>query len=394
MKPHQLRYGIFLAALFFAVPNFVSAQQWFNMASMTGTRAWPLGFAIGDYGYCGQGGSYTSTNDLWQYDPMANTWTQVATPPTTRSGAFTFVLDSFAYVGLGNSSTDCWKYNGFTNQWYPIDSFPSAPRNCPAYFQIGNYGYVGTGSMSRDFWCYDILNDIWTPIDSFPGAGRTQATGFAINGNGYVGLGGDGNGWSALTDFWKYDTAVGWIALSPFPGTAREGSVAVTLLGNGYLCGGGGYMWSFSNELWVYDPTFDYWMPSSPLPAGGRKGMAAFVVDSTAFFGTGTAYGFDPPMYFYNDWYKFSFSILMDAGNEIEAPIEVFALGHERIIVNNRGEYDGATVQVFTIAGQLTMTANMSGSHCEVDVACQPPGLYLVVVQSSQKVFSQKVMLR
>lgn len=371
----------------------IQAQQWYTAASITGQRSGALGFAIGGYGYCGMGGNYSNYFDLWRYDPPSDSWAQVAAPPNgPRGGAFSFVVDSFAYVGLGNNSTDCWKYNGYLNQWSSIDSFPSAPRNFPACFAIGNFGYVGTGSNSRDFWRYDVANDNWMQIDSLPGVGRCSPSSFAINGTGYVGLGGDGS-WTAYSDFWKYDTAIiAWVALNPFPGASREGSTALSLLGKGYLCAGGGPFWTFYDELWEYNPAWDYWQPLTPLPAYARKWMTGFVVDSTAFFGTGCMYGFDPPTYFFNDFYKFSFSILMDAGHEREMNLNVSVVGESFINIIASTELNG-TVYLYSMNGEEISRQKILGKSCQLPISELANGVYLVTVETSMQRITRKVLL-
>jgi len=371
----------------------ILAQQWYNAASISDYRMGALGFAIGDYGYCGMGSGSSNFVDLWQYDPMANTWTQVATPPNgARTGGFSFTIDSFAYVGLGNASTDCWKYNGFTNQWMPIDSFPSAPRNCPAFFTIGNCGYVGTGSDSRDFWKYEVATDNWTQIDSFPGTGRREATSFAINGNGYVGLGANGS-WNAFNDFWKYDTTLGWVALNPFPGTTRNGAKGLALLNKGYVCAGVQPPWYYNNEFWEYDPSFDYWTPLTQLPGSPRKLMCGFVVDSTAFFGTGMMSGFDPPPYFFNDFFKFSFSILMDVHEEEGMNLAISVLNEDFIVINSTTELNRATVRLYSMQGEEIYIKEMTGTQCQLEISELADGVYVVMVETSTKQFTRKVLI-
>lgn len=383
---------ILLAVLCLYINSYT--QTWYNAASITGLRSGAFSFAIGGYGYCGMGDNGANFVDLWKYDPLADTWSQVSTPPCgPRTGGFAFVVDSFAYIGLGNSSTDCWKYNGYTDQWFSIDSFPGGAKMYPACFQIGNSGFVGTGSVSRDFWKYDVVNDSWTQIDSLPGAARKCATSYTINGTGYVGLGSDG-GWNAFTDFWKYDTTNGWTALNPFPGAGREGAVGLALMGKGYICAGGAPLWTFYDELWEYDPSLDSWSQMQPLPSYARKWMTGFVVDSTAFFGSGCMYGFDPPTYYFNDFYKFSFSILMDAHDEQgDTDFSISVMNAEYIKINSSNENNGAVVSLYSVWGEEVSRAQMVGTSCELSTSGFSAGIYVVVIETSQKRFRQKVPL-
>src|SRR6185295_2963509 len=59
----------------------------------------------------------TSNNDTWEYDPVADTWTQKANfPGAARFGPCSFVVNSILYSGTGNVSPgtllkDWWKYD-------------------------------------------------------------------------------------------------------------------------------------------------------------------------------------------------------------------------------------------------------------------------------------------
>ena len=55
------------------------------MVDIPQARSAGSAFAIGNYGFVGFGtdGS-TKYNDLWRYDPVANSWTQVASLPSSK----------------------------------------------------------------------------------------------------------------------------------------------------------------------------------------------------------------------------------------------------------------------------------------------------------------------
>ena len=128
----------------------------------------------------------------------------------TRTGAVSFVIGDFAYVGLGTDGddyfTDFWRYDPSRNFWEEIAPFPGIGRISAVAFATDGNGYVGTGFNEDleteelgDFWKYDPTSDEWTEIAPFGGSERYSAVAFSVNGQGYVGTGYDG---SFLKDFW------------------------------------------------------------------------------------------------------------------------------------------------------------------------------------------------
>lgn len=81
------------------------------------------GIAIGNKGYVGLGVHYYDTRlkDWWEYDPATNTWVRMADfSGTQRYGASGFSIGSKGYVGGGSYYSffnDLWEFNPLANQW-------------------------------------------------------------------------------------------------------------------------------------------------------------------------------------------------------------------------------------------------------------------------------------
>ena len=67
------------------------------------------GFAIDDFGYFGLGGQFNrpAASDFWRYNPLTNTWEELAAIGTVdetfrRQGAVSFVIGQTAYIGTGD----------------------------------------------------------------------------------------------------------------------------------------------------------------------------------------------------------------------------------------------------------------------------------------------------
>jgi hypothetical protein len=94
---------------------------------------------------------------------MNNSWIQIADlPGPGRSGAIGFSIGLKGYVGMGHGDilspghlNDMWEYDQVTSSWTQLPDLPAPGRANAVGFSIGQYGYVGTGEympMYNDFW--------------------------------------------------------------------------------------------------------------------------------------------------------------------------------------------------------------------------------------------------
>nr|HPH56314.1 kelch repeat-containing protein [Smithella sp.] len=105
-----------------------------------------------------------------------------------RYAAVGFAIDGKGYVGTGyDGSTaykDFWEYDPVANVWTQKADFGGGKRYAAAGFVIDGKGYVGTGyddSINyKDFWAYDPVANVWTRKTDFGGVIRNGAVGFAV----------------------------------------------------------------------------------------------------------------------------------------------------------------------------------------------------------------------
>lgn len=226
----------------------------------------------------------------------------------TRTGAVSFTIDGFAYVGLGSDGEeyllDTWRYDPSRNFWQEVASFPGVGRISAVAFTIDGKGYVGTGFNDDqeveelgDFWRYDPDKDEWTEVAAFAGTARYSAVAFTLGDQGYVGTGFDG---SYLKDFWRYDPNDNtWSQSLSMFGSKRESAFAFVLDGKAFV-GSGLNNSQFLFDFWAFDPNADTWIDfsieddeddyfSEFIDAMGRFDAVAFVVDDMAYITTGQA---------------------------------------------------------------------------------------------------------
>ena len=97
-------------------------------------------------------------------------WTQKANfPGRARTSATGFSVNGRGYITLGTDPAgpnyypvDLWEYNPISNSWIPKSNFPGAGSNATPGFPIGTKGYIGTGyngTYPVDFWEWNQATD-------------------------------------------------------------------------------------------------------------------------------------------------------------------------------------------------------------------------------------------
>jgi N-acetylneuraminic acid mutarotase len=293
-----------LIFLLFSFSASALQNDWDKKASFVMELERGVAFAIGDKGYVGTGQDSADLmhNEFWQYDPATDTWTQVATLPAIgRRNAVAFVVNDKGYVGtgcdaaesvVGNNLKDIWEYNPVGNSWTQKADYPGA-FNIGVYFATAfaadSKGYIccgkiGPSSYSTDLWEYKPINNSWTQRASFPNGSRYQLVSLVIDDIAYVGLGTDENAYT--NDWWMYHPGTNmWTQKADMPGPDRASASTFTIGPRGFVAFGsdGGFL----QDLWEYNPWNDSWSIRAPFPGGDRRNAIAFTIGNKAYAGTG-----------------------------------------------------------------------------------------------------------
>ncbi len=196
-----------------------TANTWSAIAQFPGSsRASASSFVIGNYAYVGLGQVSVSSylSDFYRYDPQTNTWTSVASfPGGVRCGAFSFAINGKGYVGCGYSNTgtpiyygDFWEYDPIANTWTQKADFAGGPRWYGVGLTVGNRGYAGTGLNSTttyfsDLWQYTPSTNSWQLMNTPDAFMRWAAASFSIGNKGYIGTGYYSTS-VLLNDLWEF----------------------------------------------------------------------------------------------------------------------------------------------------------------------------------------------
>lgn len=123
-------------------------------------------FSINGKGYLGIGWVHdkgADVADFFEYDPLTDKWTRKASfPGALRDNATSFSLpNGKGYVGMGLAKpqlqylTDIWEYDPVADTWTKTEDFPGTPRCGARAFVVGSAAYIvaGYGEIyEKDMW--------------------------------------------------------------------------------------------------------------------------------------------------------------------------------------------------------------------------------------------------
>lgn len=323
----------------------VLQNDWDNELSIGGddggglSRGSACAFSINNKGYIttGQGDNTNYLNDTWEYDPVADIWTQKANfPGTARRGAVAFVIDNIAYIGTGEDAS----------------------------------------GMQNDFYKYDPATNTWGAIADFGGTARRYAVGFAMGGQGYVGTGDDG---TMRNDFWQYLVFQNtWVQKTNFPGTPRAGATGWGIFPTGFIATGEDNTFNYTNDVWEYNYFTNQWVQRVSLNAPGRKNATSFVINGIAYLGTG--YNGD----FLDDFYGYvGITGVKESENKIEVSLFPNPAKTDFTIRFTEGKMKTNTLKIFAADGRdvsaaFPFTANENSFQVNVNGAATGNYWYLI----------------
>ncbi len=398
--------------LIVALAQSAAAQQyvWSQKTSFGGgTRYAAIGFSIGQKGYLGSGithvgSNYTYYQDFWEYDPLSNAWTQVASlPGAGRSSASGFAIGSKGYVTIGWSPSalvDTWEYDPAANSWTQKANFGGSGRYDAATFTVGNYAFVGCGHAppKNDFWKYDPVNDSWTQMANAGGNPRSACKGFAVGNFGYV-IGGGVQFSFYSDDLWRYNPASNtWSQMTSMPGGGRTGPAAFSINGFGFVGLGNTHQVVY-DDFYIYDPVADIWSAIPQYPGNGRIHNVAFSIGNCAYVGTGADSTY-PSGIDQSDFWCLCDVTGIDENGAVSRAGTIFpnpVTGPFEISLNEPVSGD-LLVQIISTTGSLVFSASIHANHGRLIVPVDPlaSGTYFCSVfrNNQERLFTGNLMVR
>jgi len=321
-------------------------------------------FGIGNYGYLLAGVDSTDGehNDLWRYDPVTNTWTQLAAlSGVARNNGAACVIGDALYYGTGYTGSvflkDWWKYDVTINTWIQKTDFPGAARYTAMSTTIQGKGYVGLGKGGpsyADWYEYDPGTDTWATKTSYPGPGRNNGVAFSLGNYGYVGLGAYSN--TPCSDFYRYDPGTDtWTVRNSYPDAGGIFAVGYFVISNrAFVCGGYDYV-NLHTDAFEYNPATDLWTPIASIAnvSPGRIFRTGFSVAGKGYLVGGATAIADPNAY-RSDLIEYTSNYVGIDDPELNNDISVSYLNDTRqLIITGTYIKSKSSVSVFDAQGKL-----------------------------------------
>lgn len=258
------------------------------------------------YVFAGRDQQGTYLNDLWEYDPVTDSWKDLGeSPMKARVNAVMTSYDGKIYAGLGYSAlrayndsayqNDWWEYTPQTGTWERLADYPSQNTVKPVCVTDGSAVYIlyGCGySQQSDVWEYSITSGQWQilPRDTKQHPKAFGCTGTVFHGVTYLGTGFNARN---LTQWYRVVLPENkWSACASLPGKGREfcacssGKEHIYLFGGRYFAGdmtGGEIFDTFMR----YSPDQDRWEWCGTMPCGRAENLIAFTIGEKPYFGLG-----------------------------------------------------------------------------------------------------------
>ena len=259
-----------------------TTDKWEQVATFPGiARYSTVAFTLNGKGYVGLGQSENKLyhDDFYCYDPSNNTWTAVSDFEYPSTDAVSFVIDGYAYVGTGytminNGSENeyaetqiFWKYDPVNDTWTEIAPLDDGERYSATAFSINGKGYVTGGihydgyvSQLSDVQEYDPATNKWKERIYADGINLSfsSASAFSYNGKGYICYGNK-------EKIVSYDPSTNRVEdLGDFLGLEEKRYTPITFVlgGKAYL-GLGSFGWTTTYMNDILEIPFDYGTLSS-----------------------------------------------------------------------------------------------------------------------------------
>ncbi len=399
----------FLFTILLLIRQSAIADTWTQIADFGGAGRWnAVAFSIDGKGYVGTGASTVDSysNDLWEYDPNTNAWTQKADLHDGRRFAVGFSIGSKGYIGTGQISSydflnDFWEYDPVLNLWMQKADFPGGKRFAAVGFSIGSKGYLGTGdngTPKKDFWEYDPLSDTWSQIADYAG-NRYGAVSFNIGSKGYVGTGSDAQ--MPYNDFWEYNSSTNlWTQKASFGGDPREAAIGFSIGAQGYIGLGDDFYLPYKYDFWEYNSLTDVWTQKANYGGWKTDYAIGFSINTQGYVGLGDDSTLSSLR---KDFWQYTPDTILPLGlgtASFATSFEVFPNPFTSFatISFSLDESAQTTVSIFDLAGRKIKTLideDLAAGDYHKLLNCESigAGVYLLNVKTNGETFTKKISI-
>jgi hypothetical protein len=371
----------------FVVPILLTAQTWTQLPDLPGSgRSNAACFNLWDGAlYVGTGldPNGQPTSDWYKFDIAAQTWSAIAPLPASPRWGCSAWRDGFKGWLFGGYDADgplneLWEYDPIPNEWTQRASLPGPGR----YLAAGTCdvlssprvsgGILDGGMLTNECWSYDRWEDEWSIRTDIPGPARRSAAVFES-----TIIGGIDADMNVLSDAWTYDANY-WYpsALGTSPAPRYGASLAV-----GVLVGGSSNDTLIHNDVWRYDSDGATWEQYPSFPPGPRTAGVMSSWPLAVYYGTGT-----DGTEVHNDWWMLNAPI----SEGIEDRETSIAIGLAPIPADQELHLSllhpsiNTTITILSADGRVAYNERTSAASPTIRTSDLPSGSYVIVVQSEK----------
>lgn len=268
------------------------ALQWTQRSDFAASaRHRATAASAGNKGYLGLGhyngtGVETYFSDWWEFDPATNAWSQkadfIGNNGNGELGARAISLETVCYIGLGElDHTSLYKYDPITNTWVEVAAPPASNQFRDTQDMVIGHKAYFTDLWGDELYEYDCDLDLWTFKGMLPFPWYFVFSGFSLGGKGYI---------KAYDQLWEYDPVLNsWTFVNMFPGIAQLASVSFVQDEKAYIvCGHGSTGSELTSEVWQYDAATTLWTQMQDFPGTSRRYSTGMSIGNKCYLGTGT----------------------------------------------------------------------------------------------------------
>lgn len=269
-----------------------------------GTKAYLVGGFVGQH--VGNINQFGNLGSVWEFDGITQKWTaKKPFPFTARADSYSFVIDGKGYIVGGDTFgdtglffNDVWEYDPNNDTWTQKKDAPFTARGDGSSEAVNGKGYVGLGAGLvngkfhdfADWWEYTPKTDTWVQKANFPSTARWGTPTYVVNGKIYTGMGVRGIFKGFFDDFFAYNPSKDtWESLaSAVLSGQNDGFVLDNKI---YACAGFGPNLFVDNpnkisKVFEYDPAKNTYRRIADLDKV-RNGHFSFVLNGVAYLGAG-----------------------------------------------------------------------------------------------------------
>lgn len=247
-----------------------------------------------------QNGSFCSTMLL--YDARYDQWKETGTLPfPPRVNGVACVTPNGVYLGLGwsggNSDVpstyahDWWRYDPINDTWAQMANCPSVQTAGAVSWYYDQCVWIASAfqGYTNDIWRYDIASDSWSQANDKNPLRVMAPVAAQSKGRYFIGT---GFYKQSRSDWWEWLGEGKWEQRASVPGNGRHNAACSGTKSSVWIFGGWHYGDSLTHgfhyeDILRYSPDEDKWTLCGTLPCGTMENGVACTIGNRVYFGLG-----------------------------------------------------------------------------------------------------------